>query len=149
MTNSLQAEIVNAAGFSARMKIGLFRFFVILSAVLPIVSSVVVPVFVAPLPTQHSQLIFPESESIINVLMLLNLLLSVLVTIGLCMFWRWSRVAALVNIVTSLIMYSMFAYFVDSGLKVAVDQLATLLGGAVVCLAYFSSIAENFVKRTI
>lgn len=124
-----------------------YRVLVVLSAVLALGSSMLNPIFLPPLPMGHSALMVPGTETVFLTLGVLNLLLGIASTVGLCLYWRWSRPASLVCILLSVITYAMSAYFVDSGVKVAVDWLSSLLGGAALSMAYFSPIALRFAPK--
>ena len=121
-----------------------FRILVVLSAVMALGGSWLNSIFLPALPVQHSALVFPDSNLLFGMIGVLNLLLGLTTTVGLCLFWRWSRPASLVSIGLSVVLYAMSSYFVDSGVKVASDWLSGLLGGAVLSIAYFSPIANRF-----
>jgi hypothetical protein len=122
----------------------MFRLLVVLSAVLPLSSGLLNNLFLPSLPIGHSALVFEDTRIIFLILGFLNLFLGIATTIGLCLFRRWSRSVSLFSIALGVINYSMCSYFVDSGIKVAVDSLSTLLGGGVITMAYFSPIANRF-----
>ena len=124
-----------------------FRILVVLSAVLAVGSALLNPIFLPPLPIAHSALVYPGSELAFGALGALNLLLGLATTVGLCLFRRWARPASLVGIALSVVSYALSAYFVDSGVKVAVDWLSALLGGAVLSIVYFSPLADRFGPR--
>lgn len=125
-----------------------FRVLVILSAALALAGPLLNSIFLPKLPIGHSELIFPESSSLFALLVLLHLVLDLATTVGLCLFWRWSRPASLFSIAWGFVLYAMCAYFVDAGIKVAVDCLSTLLTGAVLSMAYFSPIASRFERES-
>jgi len=121
-----------------------FRTITIVSAILPLISALIIPRFVQSIPYEHTKLIYEEYNLQFQFFVLFNFALGILSSIGLLMYWNWARIMSLVGIVFSFILYAASAYFVDSGLKVAVDYVATSLGGAVITLAYFSPIAKRF-----
>jgi len=103
--------------------------------------------FLPALPLKHSELLSPALEPIFLGLAATNFLLGLATTVGLYSFKPWSRPASLLIIGLAVVSYSMNVYFLDAGLKVASDWLATLLIGAVLSMAYFSPIAERFERR--
>lgn len=121
-----------------------FRSLVILSAVLALAGPLLDSIFMPSLPLGHTQLLFPRTSLLFTSLNLFNFLLGIATTIGFCMFWRWSRPASLISIVLGIALYTMSAYFLDSGIKAAVDSVSTILNGATLAIAYFSPIADRF-----
>ena len=100
--------------------------------------------FMPPLPVKHTEWIFPNTGTVLTIVVVLNLLLGIAATYGLCMFRRWSRPATLVTIIVGTVVYCLSAYFVNSGVKTAVDVLAVQIDGAVLAMAYFSPLADRF-----
>lgn len=121
-----------------------FRLLTLLSAVIALFSSLLVPVFLPPLPCNHTELIFPQTVIVFKFIVGFNLLLGLAVTVGFLMFWRWSRLAAIISYILTFLSYSMSAYFTDAGLKVALDASSIFLGGVILSMAYYSEIAERF-----
>lgn len=121
-----------------------FRLLTLLSAIIALVSSLLIPAFLPPLPFNHTELIFPQTVIAFNCIVGFNFLLGLAATVGLLMFWRWSRSAAIISYILTFLSYSMSAYFVDAGIKVALDATSIFLGGAVLSMAYYSEIAQRF-----
>ncbi|XYJ10919.1 hypothetical protein ACSUZJ_02745 [Telluria sp. B2] len=126
-----------------------FRVLVIVSAVLPFVGLLLNALFLPQLPVPRSTLLPLMGQSMFDFLAGANLVTGIVATIGLCLFRPWSRSLSLLSIAVSVLLYAMAAYFVDSGPKVAIDWLATLLGGAVLALAYCSPIALRFAPAPV
>ena len=121
-----------------------FRFLVVFSELFPFVSALVLSKVPALIPIDHSKLVFESSEYLINIVVVINFLLGGVVSIGLFMFKKWSQPAAIITTCIGLCVYCFYSYFADTGFKVAGDQLSALMAGALISLAYFSSVAEEF-----
>lgn len=74
------------------------------------------------------------------------LLLGILAAIGLYKFWPWARTLAFVVTVLGVGLSPLVEVVVELGWVVMFSGAASLLWGAVLALAYFSPISENFVK---
>lgn len=124
----------------------LFRALVVLSAIPALIGPALFYVFRPPLSIDHSAWLFPGASAALVVFGALNLLFGIATTIGLFLFHGWSRPAALITVVTGTVLYSLCAYVLDPGIKVATDSLADVLGGAVIALAYCLPLAHRFTR---
>lgn len=75
-----------------------------------------------------------------------NLALGLVTTYGLYMFRWWARPLSFFSVGLGIILYPMCSFFVVSGVTTAIDNVAVALGGAVLALAYFATIAQRFVR---
>ena len=79
----------------------------------------------------------------------MSLVASIVSTVGLALFRRWSRPLTVVSMVFQLASYLLTAYFVTSGLKFALCALANSFSGFIVALAYCSALSGKFAVRSI
>ncbi len=121
-----------------------FRLLILLSAITALTSSLLIPVLSLPPALSHTELLFPQMAIVFNFIVGFNFLLGLAATVGLFMFWHWSRAAAIISYFLTFLSYSMSAYFTDAGIKVALDSSSMFLGGVVLSMAYYSEIAERF-----
>ena len=78
-----------------------------------------------------------------------SLVTSVIGTIGLALFRRWSRPLTVISVMFQAFSYLLTAYFVTSGAKFALCMLANALTGVIIALAYCSPLAERFDSRPL
>ena len=74
------------------------------------------------------------------------LLLASVSTIGLLFFKRWARMLSLYTTVLGFSLYPFFGLTLASGWASALSELSTTIWGAVLAIAYYSSLSERFVK---
>jgi hypothetical protein len=123
---------------------GLFRRLVAFAAVFPLMSALVLSRLSSGIPVEHSALRIAGSDNWISAIVAGNLLLGMVASIGLYWFKKWSRPVAIFTTGVGLCLYCFYTYFLDTGIKIAADQLSTLVAGAVISLAYCSNIAREF-----
>jgi hypothetical protein len=73
-----------------------------------------------------------------------DLAVSIVSTIGLLLFRKWSRPLTLASIVLQGSFYLLNSYYLESGLKTALVMLANILTGAIAAMAYTSTVAQRF-----
>ena len=127
----------------------LFRVLVVLATILPLIGPLLNGWFLPELPVAHAGQAARISSGMFAFLASFALVLGLASSIGLCFFQRWSRTASLVSVAVAVVVYAASSYFVDAGPKFASDWLGTLLGGAVLALAYCSPIALRFAPAPV
>ncbi len=127
----------------------LFRVLVIVSTVLPLIGPLLNDWFLPELPVAHVGQAVRISSGMYDFLASFAFCLGLASSFGLHFFQRWSRTASLVSVAVSVVVYVGSPYFVDAGPKFASDWLGTLLGGAVLALAYCSPIALRFAPAAV
>lgn len=75
------------------------------------------------------------------------LVVSVVVAVGLFLFWPWSRPLALIVTVASVVFTPVAGPIVESGWVGMFSELSSLLWGAVLASAYWSPIKDHFVRK--
>jgi hypothetical protein len=130
-----------------------FRCLVLCSVLLAIVSSAVDWLF----PSLISQALttalereplsaFIMDHPFILLAVLLPWLAAVLAsTIGLLFFKRWARTVALYSTILGIGLYPLFGVTVASAVASSFSEASMLVWGAVLALAYYSSLSERFV----
>lgn len=122
----------------------LFRILVLLSLVLPVGGTLIDTLFLHELSTHNTDLASEESTLLFAALGVLNWIVAIVSTVGLWLFRSWSRPLALVGVALGVALYLLSSYFVTSGVATAITWVGSLIGGAVLALAYYSSIAARF-----
>jgi hypothetical protein len=72
---------------------------------------------------------------------------SLVAFVGLYLFKRWARTANLVLAALIIVVWPAMGHVVLSGLAQGLGEIALLLWGAVLALAYFSPISERFESK--
>jgi hypothetical protein len=72
---------------------------------------------------------------------------SLVAFVGLYLFKRWARTANLVLAALIIVVWPAMGHVVLSGLAQGLGEIALLLWGAVLALAYFSPIRERFESK--
>ena len=75
------------------------------------------------------------------------LLLATVSTVGMLFFKRWARMLSLYTNVLGYVMYPFFGITLASGWANAFSELSAAIWGAVLAIAYFSSLSERFEMK--
>ena len=124
-----------------------FRALVLLSFILPVGGTLLDTLILADIPVARSELAAHESTIAFVVLGVLNWLVAVVSTIGLLLYRSWARPLSLLGVLLGVVLYMFMTYFISSGVMTAVTWIGSLLGGAVIALAYCSSISTGFAPN--
>lgn len=130
----------------------LFRLLLLLSLSLCIVSAVMdmlFPNLISPAITAavENEALPPITESAWFVTVAITLVIaSIICTIGLFFFRRWARIGALYTTVLFFGAYPIFGASVMSGWASALNEASLILWGAVLAVAYFSPIQDQFIS---
>ena len=75
------------------------------------------------------------------------LLLAAVSTFGLLFFKRWARMLSLYTTVLGYVIFPFFGLTLASGWATLLSELSATIWGAVLAIAYFSSLSGRFAKR--
>jgi hypothetical protein len=128
-----------------------FRVLLLLAVVLPLLASAVDLLGAGSVPQplleaqQAVNAAIPGSTMMLQVVAAVGLLLLVLAAAGgMFMFRHWGRLLALVSCALAFAAWPLFGYGVYSGWAFGLMELGSTLWGAVIALAFASSVAARF-----
>ena len=135
---------------------GFLRILVVAEIVLGIISIVVSLLTESSLPEPLRAFLDAESEAEITGREMILLaaaipliILLIVSSIGLFLFWRPARILYLITIVTGLLLTPFFGPYVDAGWGTTFQEAAIIVSGIILTLIYFSPLKDLYEKPTI
>jgi hypothetical protein len=132
------------------MSTAVFRLFVVLSFVLPLVAmgvDALFPTLVSRALTEavQSEAVPPFLESGLFIALNVALVTAALAgSLGMLLFKRWARSLSLWSTVVLLLYLPFIGSIVESGLAASLYEASSMLWGAALAAAYFSALRERF-----
>lgn len=132
-----------------------FRSLIISSVLFTVAAGIVdalcpslIPQSIASALEKEVETTFFETHPFISLAVLLPWLMAALASIiGLLLFKRWARPTALYSTLLGFVLYPLFGPDLSSAIASALTDASCLTWGAVLALAYYSSLSEHFVAK--